>query len=126
MTKEDRIYLMDLIPKKCSIDQRKDNGNDRSMTNRNGKNGKVTNGNGKSGNNGGNGNGNCNGGKGNGVSGKNNNNKDNNKKRKKKGDDLRGFPHYASLYANNTVDSCERLYTSSLLPARYLILTNLN
>lgn len=62
----------------------------------------------------------------NGVSGKNNNNKDNNKKRKKKGDDLRGFPHYASLYANNTVDSCERLYTSSLLPARYLILTNLN
>ena len=96
------------------------------MTNGNGKNGKVTNGNGKSGNNGGNGNGNCNGGKGNGVSGKNNNNKDNNKKRKKKGDDLRGFPHYASLYANNTVDSCERLYTSSLLPARYLILTNLN
>ena len=62
----------------------------------------------------------------NGVSGKNNNNKDNNKKRKKKGDDLRGFPHYASLYANNTVDSCERLYTSSLQPARYLILTNLN
>ena len=43
----------------------------------------------------------------NGVSGKNNNNKDNNKKRKKKGDDLRGFPHYASLYANNTVDSCD-------------------
>ena len=64
MTKEDRIYLMDLIPKKCSIDQRKDNGNDRSMTNRNGKKGKVTNGNGKSGNNGGNGNGNGNGGRG--------------------------------------------------------------
>ena len=74
VTKEDRIYLMDLIPKKCSIDQRKDNGNDRSMTNRNGKNGKVTNGNGKSGNNGGNGNGNGNGGKGDGVCGKNNNN----------------------------------------------------
>ena len=125
---------MDLIPKKRSIDQRKDNGNDSNMTNGNGKNGKVTNGNGKSGNNGDNGNGNGNGGKGNGVSGKNNNNKDNNKKKKKKGDEtltlmllhLRGFPHYASLYPNNTVDSCERLYTSSLLLARYIILTNLN
>ena len=51
MTKKDRIDLMNLIPKKRSIDQRKDNCNDSNMTNGNGKNGKVTNGNGKSGNN---------------------------------------------------------------------------
>ena len=37
VTKEDRIYLMTLIPKKRSIDQRKDNGNDSNMTNGNGK-----------------------------------------------------------------------------------------
>ena len=78
---------MDLIPKKRSTDQRKDNGNDSNMTNGNGKNGKVTNGNSKSGNNGGNGNGNGNGGKGDGVSGKSNNNNDTNKKKKKKGEE---------------------------------------
>ena len=37
VTKKDGIYLMDLIPKKRSIDQRKDNGNDSNMTNGNGK-----------------------------------------------------------------------------------------
>ena len=37
VTKEDGIYLMTLIPKKRSIDQRKDNGNDSNMNNGNGK-----------------------------------------------------------------------------------------
>ena len=59
MTKEDGIYLKDLIPKKCSI--------------------KKGNGNGKGGNgNGGNGNG----GNDNGVSGRNNNNNNDNEKKK--------------------------------------------
>ena len=67
MTKEDGIYLRDLIPKKCSIDKREDNGG-------NGGNGNGGNGNG----------GNGNGGKDNGVSGKNSNNNNNKKKKKKK------------------------------------------
>ena len=37
VTKEDGIYLMTLIPKKRSIDQRKGNGNDSNMNNGNGK-----------------------------------------------------------------------------------------
>ena len=43
VTKEDGIDLMNFIPKKRSIDQRKDNGNDSNMTNGNGKNGKKKN-----------------------------------------------------------------------------------
>ena len=77
MTKEDGIYLKDLIPKNCSIKKGKDNGGN---GNGNG-NGNGDNGNG----NGGNGNGgNGNGGNDNGVSGRNNNN--NNDNEKKKGD----------------------------------------
>ena len=64
MTKEDGIYLKDLIPKKCSIDKSEDNGGNGG--NGNGGNGNGDNGNGGNGN-GGNGNGgNDNGGKDNG------------------------------------------------------------
>ena len=76
MTKEDGIYLKDLIPKKCSIKKSKDNG---------GKGNGNGNGNG-CGNGNGNSNGNDNGyGNGNGNGGKDNGGNDNGYKKKKGG-----------------------------------------
>ena len=87
MTKEDGIYLKDLIPKKCSIKKGKDNGGN-GNGNGNGNGYGNGNGNGYGNGNGGNGNGgngnggNDTGGKDNAVSGKNNDNNYNYKKKK--------------------------------------------